>query len=218
MRLSEDVLSEYVLGTLPAEQRREVDVLVADSPSVRREVEVAREALALGAAQELPVVMAPRPLRDRLMATLASPDRFAPFMPALSKLFELPADTIRGLLARAETAGAFWESRLNDHDLAGIELFHFPVGPTLAADGAAGGVLRLRPGATFPHHSHGGDETNFVLEGAMRVDNQLVGPGAAVEIAKGASHTYSAAPERSLLLMVLHRGITFVDANPAARS
>jgi len=213
MKSVDDLISEYVLGTLPNEERRQVDLMVAESSHLRREADATGEALALGMAQGLPPLAVPRALRDRLMATLSSPDRFAPFMPALSKLFELPADTIRGLLARADTSGAFWESWLGEQDLPGIELFHFPVGPTLAADGAAGGVLRLRPGATFPRHTHGGDETNFILEGAMQVDNQLAGPGTMIAVAKGASHEYSASPERSLLIMVLHRGITFGDSS-----
>jgi putative transcriptional regulator len=211
----EDLLSEYVLGTLPSEQRRQIDVLVADSPQVRCQVDAAAEALALGVAQGLGPVAAARPLRERLMATLASPDRFAPFLPALMKLFELPAETIRVLLARAETDGAFWETRLDSVDLPGTELFHFQVGPHLAVGGAAGGVLRLRPGATFPRHTHGGEETTFVLEGALRIENQLVGPGATFDAAMGATHEFSAAPERSLLIMVLHHGITFSDSTSA---
>ena len=208
----DDLVSEYVLGVLPAEQRRDIELLVADSSHVRRQVDAAAEALTLGAAHGLPPVAAPRALRDRLMTTLAGPDRFAPFLPELATLFELPADTLRALLARADGAGTFWESRLDATDLPGTELFHFEVGPTLAAAGAAGGVLRLRPGATFPRHSHGGDETTFVLEGALRVDKQLFGPGAIVGAAKGAIHEFSAAPERSLLIMVLHHGITFTDS------
>lgn len=207
----DELMAEYVLGTLTEEERREVDLKIARSPQARREMDAAGEALAVGMTQGLPALAVPHALKDRLMATLSSPDRFAPFLPALSKLFELPFDTLRGLLARADSHGAFWETRLGEQELPGIELFHFPVGPTLAADGAAGGVLRLRPGATFPRHTHGGDETNFILEGAMRIDQQLAGPGAMITVAKGASHEYSASPERSLLIMVLHRGITFGD-------
>jgi putative transcriptional regulator len=214
----DDLLPEYTLGTLPEEQRREVDSLLADSPLARRQADAAAEALAVGVAQSLPIVAPPRALRDRLMATLGGPERFAPFFPALSRLFDLPADTLRGLLARAETQGAFWESRLGATDLPGVELFHFPVGPTLAAEGAAGGVLRLRPGAIFPRHTHGGEETTFVLEGALRMDKQLVGPGATIVTSKGDVHTFTAAPERSVLVMVLHRGISFVEGAGAAYS
>jgi len=205
----DELMSEYALGNLPSEARHEVEQVLASSSHLRHELDAAAEALAIGVAQGLPTVAAPRPLRDRLMATLAGPDRFAPFVPALSKLFELPVEAIRSLLARADGEGAFWESRLDQTDLPGTELFHFQVGPTLAAAGAAGGVLRLRPGATFPRHTHGGDETTFVLEGAYCIDKKLVGPGATFHTPKGAIHQFSAAPERSLLVMVLHHGISF---------
>ena len=216
MKSFDELLPEYTLGTLSGGERREVDAMIADSPQARREMDIAAEALAVVVARSLPTGAAPRALRDRLMATLSGPERFAPFLPALSKLFELPFDTLRGLLARAETQGPFWESRLGTTQLPGIELFHFPVGPTLAAEGAAGGVLRLRPGATFPRHTHGGHETNFVLEGALRLDQQLAGPGAAIDVAKGEVHTFTAAPERAVLVMVLHRGIAFVGEEAAA--
>lgn len=218
MRPIDDLLPEYTVGTLPEEQRREVDSAIAQSPLVRREADAAAEALAAAVAHSLPSVTPPRALRDRLMATLGGPERFAPFFPTLSRLFDLPFETLRGLLARAEGHGASWESRLGATDLPGVELFHFPVGPTLAADGAAGGVLRLRPGAVFPRHTHGGEETTFVLEGALRMDQQLVGPGATIVTSKGDVHTFTAAPERSVLVMVLHRGIAFVDGAGAAYS
>lgn len=216
----EDLLPEYVLGTLPRDQRQEVDRWLARSPSLQRELDQTAQALALAAARALEPISPPASLRRRLMATVRGPERFAPFMAALTRLFELPEATIRSLLARADGERAGWETALDGVALHGTELFHFQVGPGLTATGAAGGVLRMRPGAVFPAHSHGGEETSFILEGACQTDAGVGGPGTLMTMPGGTSHAFSASPDRPLLLMVLHRGISLHgdDAGRAAHA
>jgi quercetin dioxygenase-like cupin family protein len=157
---------------------------------------------------------APRTVRSRLLATLGTVDRFAPFIDDLVALFQLPADSIRALLARIDDAGRPWERTLLGKPLDGAELFHFAVGPALAASGGAGGVLRLRAGARFPMHRHHGDEVTFVLEGGYREAGDgagpIHGPGSVIERSGDSAHDYQAAPGRDLVMMVLHRGISFV--------
>jgi quercetin dioxygenase-like cupin family protein len=150
----------------------------------------------------------PSSLRARLLATVGGVERFAPFLEDLQRLFELPADTIRRLLARID--GPEWERSLLGVELHGAELFHFPVGPRLAATGGAGGVVRIRPGVSFPMHRHHGDETTYVLEGGYVVDGQVLGPGSVIEMSAGSEHQYQSAPGRDLVMMVLHRGITLL--------
>jgi hypothetical protein len=200
-------LPDYVLGALPESERREIDALVAASPALRREADRMSETLAL-AAEELPLAPPPPSVRSRLMRTLGSADRFAPFLGDLTRLFELPADTIRALLARID--GPVWETTLLGVELKGTELFHFPVGPRLAATGAAGGVLRVRAGVAFPPHRHHGNEVTYVLEGGYVAGGRVYGPGSAIEMSGGSSHDYRSAPERDLTIMVLHRGITLL--------
>jgi len=208
---SDDLIPEYLLGTLPAAERRAVEETLAASPALRRQVDALGEALALAAAQAVappPVPPAPPALRARLLATVAGVDRFAPFLDDLTCLFELPTDAIRALLARIDDQRAGWQRRLAGVALETSELFHFAVGATLAAGGAAGGVLRVRAGGSFPAHHHDGDETSYVLEGACDVDGRALGPGATIEMKGGSSHDCRAMPERDLVVMVLHHGIT----------
>jgi quercetin dioxygenase-like cupin family protein len=167
----------------------------------------AAEALA-GAASSLPPVSPSPSVRERLLETLRGVDRFAPFFEDLVRLFQLPLPAIRRLLARIDSGD--FESTLLGRKLDGSELFHFAVGPDLAGTGAAGGVVRIRGGVTFPAHRHHGDETTYVLEGGYLADGRLLGPGSVIEMRAGSEHDYRSAPGRDLVLAVLHRGIAFV--------
>jgi quercetin dioxygenase-like cupin family protein len=202
-----DLIPDYVLGALPADEQRQIDALLAQSPDLRREVDRVSEALAGTTAGVAPVAPSTS-LRARLLQTVNSVDRFAPFIADLTRLFELPVETIRKLLARID--GPEWERELLGVQLHGSELFHFPVGPQLRATGAAGGVLRVGAGVTFPQHRHHGDEVTYVLEGGYLADGRVHGPGSTIEMTGGTAHDYQAAPERDLVIMVLHRGITLL--------
>ena len=201
------LIPDYVLGALPAEEQGRIDALVAGSPDLQREVDRVSEALATTAETAEPVALGPS-LRARLLQTLGSVDRFAPFLHDLTALFELPEATIRKLLARIDEHE--WETTLLGVQLHGSELFHFPVGPRLRETGAAGGVVRVRKGVTFPQHRHHGNEVTYVLEGAYLADGKTYGPGSAIEMTGGTAHDYQSAPERDLVIMVLHRGITLL--------
>ena len=199
------LIPDYLLGVLPDSQRYEIDALVAGSSAFRQEVDRVAESLALGdpLAGEAP----PEAVRGRLLRTLGGVDRFAPFFDDLGRLFELPLESIRKLLARID--GQPWESTLMGVTLHGARLFHFAAGPALAAGGAAGGVVRIDAGVTFPRHSHQGREVTYVLEGGYCADGRVYGPGSAIEVTAGLIHDYRAAPERPLVLMVLHHGIAW---------
>jgi putative transcriptional regulator len=201
------LIPAYLLGELPPEQAREIEALSADSPALRREIDQVAEALAR-AAELLPRVRPAPSLRARLLETLTSAERFSPFLDELTQLFELPVESMRRLLARID--GGAWESTLQGVRLQGTELFHFQVGPRLAADGAAGGVVRVRAGVTFPRHTHHGNETTYVLEGGYVTGGRTYGPGSRLEVTTGTEHAYVAAPERDLVIAVLHRGIAIL--------
>jgi putative transcriptional regulator len=203
-----ELIPDYVLGVLPEDEQQQVHAQVLQSRELQREVDRVTEALAATADQLASA--APDPgLRGRLLHSLSGVDRFAPFFDQLTRLFELPLETIRKLLARIDAFD--WESTLMGKQLQGAELFHFPVGPRLRETGAAGGVVRVRAGVTFPVHRHTGDEVTFVLEGAYLADGQTYGPGSIIPMSAGTAHDYRAAAERDLVIIVLHRGITFVN-------
>jgi quercetin dioxygenase-like cupin family protein len=174
---------------------------------LQREVDEATEALAR-TAELLPRVRPSPAVRLRLLDSLDGVERFAPFFADLVRLFELPLESVRRLLARIDSSA--WETSLQGVALKGTELFHFQVGPQLAATNAAGGVVRVRAGVTFPRHRHNGNEVTYVLEGGYCIDGRVYGPGASIEATAETVHDYQAAPERDLVLAVLHRGIALV--------
>ena len=192
------LLPEYVLGALPEPARREVAAAVAASPALAAEVDRLTEALAALAAAAPAVVPAPA-VRARLLETLGGVNRFAPFLPELGRLLDLPLDAVRAVLAGVDDAAA-WEA-----GLPGTELQHFAAGPRLAS--ADAGFVRLAPGVTFPRHDHLGQEITFVLEGAMREGGRVYGPGAVLEKRAGDVHDYAATPERPLVVVLFHFGI-----------
>jgi hypothetical protein len=205
-----ELIPEYLLGSLPREKQRELEALIAGSPRFRREVDAYAEALALGTDALAPVTPTAA-VRGRLFETLAGPERFAPFFADLVALFELPLESIKKLLSRIDgIVKQPWETSLLGVELKGAELFHFGVGPKLAAGGAAGGIVRIRPNVTFPMHSHNGNEVTYVLEGGYCADGRTYGPGSRIEVTGDVVHDYRSAPGRDLIIAVLHRGVVMM--------
>jgi hypothetical protein len=191
-------LTEYVLGTLPPEETAALDALCARDPQVGREADELRGLLADYAAA-LPPTPLPPEGRARLMAAVASPQRFAPFLHRLAEILQLSLDKVRAIIARIDDE-AIWEK-----GLPGIETFHFDA-PALA--GADAGLLRFQPGATFPRHRHlVGREVTFVLEGDLVDGDVTYGPGSVVVRELGSVHSCGASPERGLVTLVVHYGI-----------
>ena len=205
-----ELIPDYVLGVLPEDEMQALDDLCSRSAEFCGEVDRVADSLAFG-AQALPhaAYSATASARARLLRSVGGIDRFAPFFDDLTRLFQLPLETIRGLLARIDDGARPWERSLLGRALHRSELFHFAVGPQLAAAGAAGGVLRLEAGQRFPVHRHQGNEVTYVLEGGYVADGRVYGPGSQIEMPGNTSHDYEAAPERDLVIMVLHRGISF---------
>jgi quercetin dioxygenase-like cupin family protein len=167
--------------------------------------------LLAGLADGLSPVTARPEVRARLLATVASADRFAPFLPALSRLFDLPAAALRAVVERIDRPGDFLVGG------PGVSYLHFAPGPALSAAGAEAGIVLLEPGADFPRHRHLGTESTFVLEGVMRDGEASHGPGALVEHPAGTSHDYAATAARPLVLLVVHHGIEMADGSQLVR-
>lgn len=163
--------------------------------------DVLGEAVARGVVA-LPPVAPSRDLRARLLDSLAGPDRFRTFFAELARRFDLTVEVVRALLGRIDDPAA-WEASPSPW----IRLIHFPGGPAVAA--ADCGFVRVAAGKRFPRHGHDGDEMTFVLEGRALVGERALGPGDVVEVGAGDVHELVVAPERDLVLMVVHRGIVF---------
>jgi len=141
---------------------------------------------------------APAALRERLMASIATPPlRFAPLYGALSELFDLGDEALRALFVRAAAPGSWTAAPVPD-----AWLLHLEGGPRVA--GADNGLVKLRAGARFPQHLHLGSERVLVLDGSYRDEpsGRIYRAGDLHEMAEGSSHTYVAGAERELLLAV----------------
>jgi quercetin dioxygenase-like cupin family protein len=193
-------LPEYVLGLLPPAESAEIDLLVGASPALQREVAEISEALASTVAPLAP----PPALRERVLGSLGSAERFRPFFAELTRRLDLAVDKVREVLARIDDPDAWGPS-----PLPWIKLIHFSAGPAAAV--ADAGFVRVEAGAAFPRHRHLGHETTIVLEGQMRDGDRLYGPGEVVEWDTDTIHEYSAGPERSLVLCAAHNGIEPTD-------
>jgi quercetin dioxygenase-like cupin family protein len=150
-------------------------------------------------------VAPPAGVRARLLATLASAERFRPFFEILRRNFDLGADALADLMRRID-ASSGWE----EGPLSAFRYFHFQAGPALA--GFETGVVRLAPGGVFPRHRHRGPERTFVLDGYVEDGGRVSGPGTFLEMPAGSAHDYRACPGRELILVSMHGGIDFLPA------
>jgi anti-sigma factor RsiW len=195
-----DRLPEYVLGLLPPDERHEIDQLVGASPELQREVAEISEALALTVAPVPP----PPALRDRLLDSLGTAERFRPFLADLARRFDLAVGRISELLAGIDDLATWGPS-----PVPWVRLIHFAAGPAAAVSDA--GFVRVEAGTKFPRHRHLGHETTIVLEGQMFDGARTYGPGEVVEYDTDTVHEYSAGPDGPLVMAVAHNGIEPTD-------
>lgn len=189
-----ELIPLHALGLLDAAEASAVERAIAADPTLAAELESFRDtahALAAIASPEVfPVGSAgpaapPRPsadVRTRLLASIGA-GRFERFTPRVANLFAVSIDHARELLGLVE-ANAMWE-----RSAPGIELIHFSGGPPCAR--ADCGFVRVARGATFPWHTHLGEEVKLILSGKLRdhegreynVGDQIVMPmGSAHEL------------------------------------
>ncbi|MET0591093.1 MAG: cupin domain-containing protein [Polyangiaceae bacterium] len=195
-------IPEYVLGVLPDEEMREMTTRVTSTPELEAELALFEEALSKR-TEALPPMRPSAAVRDRLLATLTSVDRFRPFLGKLSKMVDQPDDVLRGLLSRMDD-GSLWEPG----PLPGVHVAHFTPGPRSQAVEA--GFVRVAAGFAIPRHRHLGDELSFVLEGTLCEDGVRHFPGQILENARGTVHGFSAGGERDLVFVVTHSGFEFL--------
>jgi quercetin dioxygenase-like cupin family protein len=146
--------------------------------------------------------------RARLLAAVnQSEERFAPLFDKLSRFFDLSADALRALFARAANEAA-WEPG----PLPWITLFHFQGGPAVA--GCDTGFVRFKKGMPHPPHRHLGRELVLVLDGGYLDDQQhWYGPGDIHDMSEGTQHALQMSADRDVLLAVIMAGdIEIVNA------
>jgi quercetin dioxygenase-like cupin family protein len=202
-QLAPDELTEYALELLPAARRREIDVLVAASPELQRELRALHETLG-GFCGALPQATPSPGARAALLAALDSGRRFAPFLDDLARHLDLAKARVLELLDEIANP-ARWEPG----PMPGMRLMHIEHGPNAVA--ADAGFVWMTRGSQFPYHRHLGHEVAYVLEGAVRVgDDALYVPGEAIISAPGTAHEYSVPDGADLLMLVVHEGLEIV--------
>jgi quercetin dioxygenase-like cupin family protein len=153
-------------------------------------------------------VAPPPALRERLLAELASRERFAPFVDRLAALFDLAADRVRTVLQQFETHEGWTEL------YPGASFFDFEGGPALGE--ATAGLVRIAPGIPFPRHKHIGEERVLVLQGAFEDDaGQRVEAGQLAIMPDGSEHGFQVVSAQELLYVVVVGEVEFEDGTRA---
>lgn len=155
--------SEHVAGVVDVQAPSAIDrqsAALREAGVTADELAGARGALAaIGAAAVEPEAPAGS-LRARLLATAARKGRYGLFADKLARIFDLALADAEKLAARLEDP-AEWKPFI----VEGVEMIPVEAGPKCA--GAIATMVRLQPGARFPHHVHHGEETMFVLDGGF---------------------------------------------------
>lgn len=153
------LLAEYALGTLEANDRAEVERLLARQPELRArlgELEASMGVVGAG----LP---APKTPWAKVAAELEGAKRFAHLIPALARHFDFSEEKAWALAERFDRVDA-WEAGPAE----GVRLMPVEAGPKWS--GFVTAVLSVQPGAQLPFHTHGAREEVLVLEGGYRDD------------------------------------------------
>jgi len=162
-------------------------------------------ALLRALAELVPAAEAPpRTGRERLLAAALAPAlRYAPLFGRLHDLFDLADPELSAIFERAERPQEWAQA-----PIPGTALFHLVGGPRVAA--FDNGLVRVTAGTRFPQHRHLGSERVVVLEGGYcdEPSGRVYRAGDLHEMGALTVHSYTALPERDLLLAVsVERGV-----------
>ena len=180
-----ELLPLYALGILTPEETAVVDAAVTGDATLAAELAAYCDATTDLIAPETPT----DEVKTRLLASIGD-GRFEEYSARMSTLFDVSVDRAREFLGLAERKLS-WEVQ----PVPGIHLVHFDGGPRYAA--ADCGFIRLAEGATFPLHTHLGEEVSLILSGQIEaIDAEgtrtVLGPGATLTQAEGSTHHLAA--------------------------
>jgi putative transcriptional regulator len=146
----------------PSELARRDDALTK-SGALARDIADAKavlSAVALGQSD----APAPAALRDRLLASMKRPGRHGRYADRLARMFDLTIDNAEKLVAKLDDPKAW-----TPFFVPGVEVLQVEAGPRFP--NAIAVIAKIPPGIEFPHHTHRGVETMFVLAGGFREGN-----------------------------------------------
>ena len=202
----EDCVAEYALGLLESAEASAFGAAVAEDRALAlalQSFERASTELAVLADDATSPAPALSTMSARLMADATSEKRFTPFLDEMMRLTEMSSAHAMRMLAKID--------QNDDWDPPSIpcaDIMHLDT-ESPRADGAEVGFVRLAPGATFPHHSHDGDEDYLVLQGACKDSNGTIyAAGDRVLNRQGSAHSFTTVGKRPFIFVVVSRGIT----------
>jgi putative transcriptional regulator len=154
-----ELLPLYALGVLDADEAKLVEAAVAKDPSLAAELRAYEES-----ANDIVAPAAPDPyVKTRLMASIGI-GAYEKYSAKMADLFDVSVDRARELLSLIDRPSS-WEPAIAGMDI-GVLLVHFDGGPRFA--NADCGYVLIQPGASFPVHTHLGEEKSLILAGRLR--------------------------------------------------
>jgi anti-sigma factor ChrR (cupin superfamily) len=149
----DDRAAEYVLGTLSAQERAEVERAALADPALAEEIDTWNEQLS-PLLLDAPEVEPPPHLFDRIKQKIAAS--------AKPEIALAGSRTVRADEGRWEQLCAGIERKTLWHD---------------REKGRITFLIRAQPGAEFPAHQHDDDEEAYLLSGDLAFDDLVLGAG-----------------------------------------
>jgi len=153
--------------------------------------ELAADAAVALLATTLPPVAPPRAIRERLMAALRGPERYAPHVPEVAQRFGIGEDQLRAAFARIDRSDAWMAGLLPSSSMLVVH----------DEPGRAVVLARLEAGARIPHHRHTVRELTYVLDGALSADGQAVTRAGLLDMAPGSEHALEVLGDHECLVV-----------------
>jgi anti-sigma factor ChrR (cupin superfamily) len=151
-----ELLPLYALGVLDGGEMALVERAAASDPAIAAELasfQAATDSLVIP-------VTPPSHIKAQLLASVGG-GRFEKFAKRLATMYDVTVERACELLGLTDRP-ASWEAQM----IPGVHLVHFDGGPAYA--NADCGFVRIAVGATFPPHTHMGEEMSLVIQGRVR--------------------------------------------------
>jgi hypothetical protein len=149
-------------------------------------------------AQALEPCPPPPRVRNALVEAVAGNARYLPFVPAMSRVFDLDAPAARALLVRASD-----RSQWRVGKAPFLAHMDFAAGPSCGTLRA--GFVVMEGETVIPRHRHTDREVTLVLEGAIRSDGRTYRPGEVLEMAVGSEHVFEVEREGTVFAVLRGR-------------
>lgn len=153
--------------------------------------EIAADAAVALLATTLPPVAPPSAIRERLMAALRGPERYAPHVPEVALRFGLGESQLRAAFARIDRSEAWMPGLLPNSSMLVVH----------DEPGRAVVLARLEAGARIPHHRHAVRELTYVLDGELSAGGKRVTRACLLDMPPGSEHAIDVVGDHECLVV-----------------